>query len=412
MTPLFPAQRAAEEFERVLSGTADDAVAGRYAELLDAVVQLRTMPEVTPRAEFVGDLRSRLMTAAETELVGATPKTTLRAVPSLPEERTKRRNRRLGTIAASLVVVGGTAGMAAAATGSLPGDPLYPIKRGIEQVTTAAHFGDASQGKALLGQAATRLDEVRALQAEGNANPDVINQTMDDFRSAADSGSEKLFASYQTDGDQADITAVRDFTTAQMADVAAMSTSANTVTNDLLLSAADTLADIDAQARGLCAACQPTAPLATPQALTAGAGAASFANLLASPVSQVKTEAATIAAAREARIRALQQVAQHQADTLPVLPTGTKPDGTPNYSLPSTPGSAENPLTHVITPDGKLLPTVTSGAAVKDLVSGVTSTVSTVTGGATDPLTKPLDDAVKQLGDTVGKATGDLDLLP
>jgi hypothetical protein len=253
---------------------------------------------------------------------------------------------------------------------------------------------------------------VRALQAEGDADPDVISATMDDFRSAADSGSEKLFTSYQADGNQADITAVRDFTSAQMADVAEMTTSANTVTNDLLLSAADTLADIDAQARGLCGACQPTAPLTTPQALSAGAGAASFANLLASPVSQVKTEAATIAAARAARIHALQQVAQHQADTLPVLPTGTKADGTPDYSLPSTPGSSENPLTNVVTPDGKLLPTVTSGAAVKDLVSGVTSTVSTATGGATDPLTKPLDDTVKQLGDTVGKATGDLDLLP
>ena len=69
MTPLFPAQRAAEEFDQVLSGTADPAVAARYAELLDAVEQLHALPEVTPRAEFVGDLRSRLMTAAETELV-------------------------------------------------------------------------------------------------------------------------------------------------------------------------------------------------------------------------------------------------------------------------------------------------------------------------------------------------------
>src|SRR3954454_14556323 len=301
MTPLFPAQRAAEEFDQVLSGTADDAVAARYAELLEAVGQLRALPEVTPRAEFVGDLRSRLMTAAATDLVGASPSTTtLRPVPSLPEERTKRRNRRLGTIAASLVVVGGTAGMAAAASGALPGETLYPIKRGIEQVTTAAHFGDASQGRALLGQAATRLEEVRALQAEGNADPDVISQTMDAFRTAADSGSEKLFSSYQSSGDQADITAVRDFTAAQMADVSAMSTGADTATNDLLVDAADTLADIDAQARNLCGACAPTSPLAPPNALSAGAGAATVANLLASPVSQVKTEAATIAAARAA----------------------------------------------------------------------------------------------------------------
>ena len=405
MTPLFPAQRAAEEFERVLSGTADDAVTTRYAELLGAVQQLRALPEVTPRAEFVGDLRSRLMTAAETELV-AVPKTTLRAVPSLPEERTKRRNRRLGTIAASLVVVGGTAGMAAAAQGALPGETLYPIKRGIEQVTTAAHFGDASQGRALLGQAATRLEEVRALQAEGNADPDVISQTMDAFRTAADSGSEKLFSSYQSSGDQADITAVRDFTAAQMADLAAMSTGADTVTNDLLVDAADTLADIDAQARDLCGACAPTKPLASPNALSAGAGAATVANLLASPVSQVKTEAATIAAARAARIKALRANAESQASKFPLLPAGTNPDGTPNYSFPGTPGSAENPITNVITPDGKLLPTVTSGAAVTNLVTGVTGTLSTVTNGATDPITKPLDDATKKLGDTVGDTLG------
>src|SRR6478735_4989561 len=190
MTPLFPAQRAAEEFERVLSGTADDAVAARYAELRDAVEQLRTLPEVTPRAEFVGDLRSRLMAAAETELV-AVPKASLRAVPSLPEERTRRRNRRMGTIAASLVIVGGTAGMAAAASGALPGETLYPVKLGIEQVTTAVHFGDASQGKALLDQAATRLDEVRALQSQGTTDPDLVAATLDAFQSSADAGSTK-----------------------------------------------------------------------------------------------------------------------------------------------------------------------------------------------------------------------------
>jgi len=112
--------------------------------------------------------------------------------------------------------------MAAAESGSLPGDTLYPIKRGIEQVTTAAHLSDAGRGQALLDQAATRLEEVRALQAQGSPDPDVVTQTMDAFRTAADSGSEKLFASYQASGDRADITAVRDFTTAQMADVAAM----------------------------------------------------------------------------------------------------------------------------------------------------------------------------------------------
>ncbi len=171
------------------------------------------------------------MTAAETELVAAPARRALAAARSAPS----RRNRRLGTIAASLVVVGGTAGMAAAAYGALPGDALYPIKRGIEQVTTAARLSDASQGKALLDQAATRLEEVRALQAQGSADPDLIAETVDAFNAAADSGSEKLFNSYQASGDQADITTVRDFTASQMADVDDLSAGADTVTNDLLL---------------------------------------------------------------------------------------------------------------------------------------------------------------------------------
>ena len=64
MTPLFPAQRAAEEFEQALGGTATRAVAARFGPLLETVEVLRSQPEVLPRAEFVGELRSRLMTAA------------------------------------------------------------------------------------------------------------------------------------------------------------------------------------------------------------------------------------------------------------------------------------------------------------------------------------------------------------
>ncbi len=46
MTPLFPAQRAAEEFEKVLGGTATEAVTDRYTELLDAVEFLRAQPDL------------------------------------------------------------------------------------------------------------------------------------------------------------------------------------------------------------------------------------------------------------------------------------------------------------------------------------------------------------------------------
>ncbi len=72
MTPLF-AHRAAEEFDRALEGRASRSGAERHADLLGTVETLRRMPPVEARPDFVADLRTRLMTAAETDLVPAPP---------------------------------------------------------------------------------------------------------------------------------------------------------------------------------------------------------------------------------------------------------------------------------------------------------------------------------------------------
>jgi hypothetical protein len=223
---------------------------------------------------------------------------------------------------------------------------------------------------------------------------------MDAFRSAADSGSAKLFSSYQTSADAGNITTVRDFTSTQMADLANMSANADTATNDLLLDAADTLADIDERALGLCAVCAPGKPVAPPDALSAGAGAASMNNLIARPVSQARSD---IGVAQAARIKALQDKAQKHAGEIPQITPGTDPTVT---GVTGTTGQAGEPLKSTITPDGHLLPSISSGAAVKDLVTGVTGPLNQATGGATAPLTDPLDDAVDKLGDAA------TDLLP
>jgi hypothetical protein len=387
MTPLFPAQRAAEEFDQVLGGTATRAVSDRYAELLETVSVLRAQPEVLPRAEFVGELRTRLMTAAETELVPAPP-----VVRELRPQRAPRSPRRLGTVAASLVIVGGTAGMAAAASGSLPGEALYPVKLGVEQVTTAAHLSDAGQGKALLDQAATRLEEVRDLQAQGSPDPELVASTVDSFRSAAEDGSDKLFASYRVTGDTEDVTAVRTFTAEQMTGISELS-GTSSATDELLVDAADTVADIDQQARVLCAACEPGAALSFPEALAAGAGRASVESLLARPVNQAQVD---IAAADKARVARLKALAEKRAGEVPTSPT-TGVTGAPERVV-----AEGEKLTSTITPDGKLAPALpTSGThAVTGLVSGVTSTVTGVTTSATGGKTA-LDPVVKGLTDTV-----------
>ena len=69
MKPLLPAHRAAEEFASVIDGHPSDETADRYESLAAVVTLMRTHDHPEPRAEFVADLRSRLMLAAETDLV-------------------------------------------------------------------------------------------------------------------------------------------------------------------------------------------------------------------------------------------------------------------------------------------------------------------------------------------------------
>ncbi len=399
MTPLFPAQRAAEEFEKALGGTATQAVADRYSDLLETVEVLRTQPEVLPRVEFADELRLRLMAAAETELVAAPN------VVRLAPRRTSKTRRRLGTAAASLVIVGGTAGMAAAASGALPGEPLYPVKLGVEQAGAAVRMSDAAEGEALLRQAATRLDEVRALQAQGSADPELLATTLDSFRTAADEGSQKLFTAYQAEGNSQDITTVRDFTAAQMAEVAALAArTSNPSTDESLLDAADTLADIDQQARVLCGTCGPEAALAPPEALSAGAGAAAADNLLARPAKQAQVDVAAVEAARNAALKAGASAAEATASTIPQLEATTG-------AVAGAAGSAAErpPVASTISKDGSLVPSVTSAGkgAVKDLVTGVTGTVTDTTGKVVKPGT-PLDKVVDGLTGTLDKTTDEL----
>ncbi len=376
MTSLFPATRAAEEFESVLAGTAAPAVADRHAGLLATVEVLRAQPEVTPRAEFVGDLRERLMLAARTELVAAPTVTHISHARSAAPHTGRRR---LGSVAASLVILGGSAGMAAAAAGALPGDSLYPIKRGGEKLNAALRLNEASKGRLLLTQAETRLSEVSKLVASG-ADAALVARTVDAFNTAADSGSDKLFVSFQREGDPADITAVRDFAAQQMAEISRLSGDSDPATGSALVEAADTLADIDQEARVLCRTCGPAAAVFPPSSLSAGAAAAGFESLLTSPVARVQE----VLDADE--VAALQRAAEEAAGRTPSA-------GTPE-NAGAAPGKEPSPTRGTFTREGKLLPSLGVDATVKDLVTGVTGTVKGLTGAVkpSPPAADPADD--------------------
>ena len=133
MTAAFSARRRADEFEALLSRgprtpPSPSATPQKYADLLEVVSDLRSLPEVTARPEFVGSLRERLMAEADTALVRQPPAPQRLAMPTT----TRRRDRRLGALLGGAALVGATATMAVAAQTSLPGESLYGVKRGIE----------------------------------------------------------------------------------------------------------------------------------------------------------------------------------------------------------------------------------------------------------------------------------------
>ena len=392
---LFPAHRAAEEFDDVLAGRAATEVAERHASLLRTVETLRSVPAVTPRPEFSADLRERLMAAAATELKPAAPQ-----VRRLHEAPAPRRSRRLGTAAATLVIIGGTAGMAAAASGALPGEPLYPVKRGIEQTTSALHTSDAGAGQALLDQAQTRLDELSTLMQDDNASQTLLASTVDSFRSEADQGSRKLFEAYQSDGNADHIAVVRDFTTSQMARLDSLTKGSDLDSATLLVDVADTLADIDQQARVLCNGCGPQATAAPPAALVDGLSATTVRNLITRPVHQAQADVALAD-----RLRELQQAAQGAAGQTPLRSdTRTGTGGTPTTTGGAT-GSTDEPVTSTITKAGELVPALTSEEPVTNLVKGVTGTLQSsgdTVKKVTDGVTKTVDGVTK----TVDGATG------
>ncbi len=260
MTSVFQARRRAEDFASAVDHDAErDAHRGEeFTTMLRVVEALREHQPVEPRADFASDLRSRLMLEAEASLRPTT------ANLVLPARTRGRRERRLVAAASAFVLIGGTTTMAAAAQGSLPGEALYPIKRGIEQAEAGLSLSSAGKGKDLLNQASDRLVEVRGLVEADTSNPAQgaprVPETLDDFGSAAREGSTLMFEAFRESGDPESIVAVRTFTAEAIATLKALADTVPADAQDELTAAAMLLHDIDAEAGALCSGCAPQIP--------------------------------------------------------------------------------------------------------------------------------------------------------
>jgi hypothetical protein len=258
MTSLFQARRRAEEFAAAVDGDAESRAAHgqELTTLLGLVATLRDQASVEPRAEFAGDLRSRLMVEAETALM---PDTANLLLPVRPRGR---RERRLVAAASAFVLIGGTTTMAAAAQSALPGDALYPIKRGIEQAEAGLSMSNAGKGRDLLSQASDRLLEVKGLVGASSVQHEPrVPETLEAFASSADEGAALLFESFRENGDPESIVSVRSFTAEGIATLESLAGTVPADAQDELAAAALLLRDIDSEATALCGSCAAELPL-------------------------------------------------------------------------------------------------------------------------------------------------------
>jgi hypothetical protein len=262
MSPLFATRRRAEEFDAVVAASTTSRRGGqasddRYDDLLALVGALRAVPQPQARPGFVAELRANLVAEA----------TTLPARDLAHEDRLRLRRpdpgrvrdprqRRARVAVAGLAIVGATATLSVVAQSALPGDVLYPLKRGIESAEAGIRVSEQGKGTTLLASATTRLDEVSRLDAEDH--PAEIADTLDDFTAQATEASDLLLSSYAEQGDDATVVDLRTFTAESMTSLSDLDGQLPESAQDEWVHAVTTLMRIDDEAQLTCPTCAGT----------------------------------------------------------------------------------------------------------------------------------------------------------
>jgi hypothetical protein len=156
--------------------------------------------------------------------------------PSVPEQRVPRargthranglgklrpRSRLSKSLAAGGLTVGVAAGafggVAAASSDALPGDSLYGLKRGMEDIKLDLAHGDSHRGELYLDQASTRLNEARRLMERGRSGRldheslGEIRRVLSGMQHDASEGHRLLHEAYERDGSLGPIQALSAF---------------------------------------------------------------------------------------------------------------------------------------------------------------------------------------------------------
>ncbi|MFF4368722.1 DUF5667 domain-containing protein [Streptomyces sp. NPDC001594] len=214
---LSEPEPAAEQSE----APAESADHDRLLALASVLGERMPRPVLDPEVKVVQ--RAQLVAAMEAMVMEERAGGGAAADPQVPEQRTGRgahratslrklrpRSRWSKGIAAGGLTVGVAAGafsgVAAASTDALPGDSLYPVKLGMEDLKLGLADEDADRGELYLDQASNRLSEARRLMERGRSGP-LDHEVLGEIRRAlagmqhdAAEGHRLLQAAYERDG--------------------------------------------------------------------------------------------------------------------------------------------------------------------------------------------------------------------
>ncbi|MFJ3878563.1 DUF5667 domain-containing protein [Streptomyces sp. NPDC090077] len=194
-----------------------------HDRLLTLASVLGEMPRPVLDPEVKVVQRAQLVAAMEAMVMEERAGGGAAADPLVPEQRTGRgahratslrklrpRSRWSKGIAAGGLTVGVAAGafsgVAAASTDALPGDPLYPVKLGMEDLKLGMADEGVDRGEVYLDRASNRLSEARRLMERGRSGP-LDHEVLGEIRRAlagmqhdAAEGHRLLQAAYKRDG--------------------------------------------------------------------------------------------------------------------------------------------------------------------------------------------------------------------
>jgi Domain of unknown function (DUF5667) len=190
----------------------------RFAPLLTVVDSMRAVaePGPSPRPEFRDALRVRLLAAAAAPAVTASGAPPAAQRPYAGGVR-RWRSRLVAAGAGAALAMGCVAGLAFMGRNALPGDALYGVKRGVEDVRLSLAWGEEAKGRQELTHAGTRLGEVEGLLGRAGPRPAdassvaELDATMRDMTASIEHGRILLTGVYRDDREAATLEPLRDF---------------------------------------------------------------------------------------------------------------------------------------------------------------------------------------------------------